>query len=47
MNESGRLWLLMSHLQTLALGAIGRTTKSVGTVVECVVPDPQHCIEYD
>lgn len=48
MKENGRMWLPVPNGMTATLASAGMATRSGGGGpgnVECVVPDPDFCVE--
>jgi membrane-bound lytic murein transglycosylase A len=45
MKESGRMWLLLPRALPMSAGTGGITTRGVGSEAECLVPDPELCVE--
>ena len=45
MKESGRMWLLLPRALPMSAGTRGMTTRGGGGDAECLVPDPELCVE--
>jgi membrane-bound lytic murein transglycosylase A len=45
MKESGRMWLLLPRALPMNAGTGGMTTRGGGGDAECLVPDPDLCVE--